>query len=157
MDKNRDKLLCGVPEGLDALILAGLVQEAGSGAGPGLHLHIARDDRRLEEIQSALKFFAPKVKVLPFPAWDTVPYDRVGPNADIVAKRITALAKLAHGGRKDPTVVLTTVNAVLQKLPPRLFIRNSIKMLAAGQRIDMGELTRRLSLAPPSVSPGRTT
>ncbi len=87
------------------------------------------------------------MKIISFPAWDTVPYDRVGPNADIVAKRITALAKLAIGGRKDPTIVLTTVNAVLQRVPPRLFIKNAMKILAPGQRIDMGELIRRLSLA----------
>ncbi|MBA4132375.1 MAG: transcription-repair coupling factor [Hyphomicrobium sp.] len=145
--KRHDTILCGVPEGLDALVLANLVQEAGSPSGPGLHLHIARDDRRTEEIENALKFFAPKVKVISFPAWDTVPYDRVGPNADIISKRITALAKLAHGGRKDPAIVLTTVNAVLQKVPPRQFIKNAMKILAPGQRIDMGELARRLSLA----------
>ena len=126
MTAKHDTILCGVPEGLDALVLANLVHEAGSGAGPGLHLHIARDDRRTEEIENALKFFAPKVKIISFPAWDTVPYDRVGPNADIIAKRVTALAKLAHGGRKDPTIVLTTVNAVLQKVPPRQFIKNAM-------------------------------
>ncbi len=142
-----DLILSGVPEGMDALVLARLVQEATSAAGPGLHLHIARDDRRLDALETALKFFAPVVKVIAFPAWDTVPYDRVGPNTDIVAKRITALAKLALGGRRDPTIVLTTVNAVLQKLPPRLFIRNSMKVLAPGQRADMGQLTQRLSLA----------
>ncbi len=147
MDGHLHKLICGLPEGLDALALAGLVQEAGSAAGAGLHLHVARDDRRLDEIEQALKFFAPKVKVLSFPAWDTVPYDRVGPNTDIVARRITALARLAHGSRKDPTIVLTTVNAALQRVPPRAFIRSATKMLAAGQRIDMGELVRRLSLA----------
>ncbi len=147
MDVKLDKLLCGVPEGLDALVLAGLVQEAGSASGAGLHVHVARDDRRIDELETALKFFAPKVKVIPFPAWDTVPYDRVGPNADIVAKRITALARLAHGGRKDPTIMLATVNAVLQKVPPRQFIRNAMKMLAPGQRIDMSEMARRLALA----------
>ncbi len=147
MTAKYDTILCGVPEGLDALVLTNLVHEAAGDAGAGLHLHVARDDRRAEEIANALKFFAPKVKVIAFPAWDTVPYDRVGPNTDIVAKRITALAKLAHGGRKEPAIVLTTVNAVLQKVPPRLFIKNAMKIMAPGQRIDMGELTRRLSLA----------
>ena len=139
--------LSGVPEGMDALVLASLVQEATTDAGAGLHLHVARDDRRLDALETALKFFAPKVKVIPFPAWDTVPYDRVGPNSEIASKRVTALGRLVTGSRKEPTLVVTTVNAILQRVPPRLFIRNSMKLLAAGQRADMGELMKRLSLA----------
>lgn len=141
-----DILLSGVPEGFDALVLANLVEEAGSGATPGLLVHVARDDRRLDALEIALSFFAPKVRIISLPAWDTVPYDRVGPNAEIMAKRITALAKLVLG-RKEPTLVLTTVNAVLQRVPPREFIRHALKPMAAGQRIDMNRLIKRLQLA----------
>ena len=142
-----DFVFSGVPEGLDAIVLARLAEEAGSAAGAGIVLHVARDDRRLDALQTALGFFAPKAKVIAFPAWDTVPYDRIGPTPDIVAKRITALAKLGIGGRRDPTIVLTTVNAVLQRVPPRDFLRKSVKMVAPGQRIDLGQLTQLLSRA----------
>ena len=108
---------------------------------------MARDDRRLEAIAEGLAFFAPKVRVIQFPAWDTVPYDRIGPNSEIVAERIAALARLAAASRKDPTLVLTTVNAILQRVPPREFIRRSLKTIAPGQRIDMGQLIQRLNLA----------
>ena len=137
--------LSGVPEGLDALVLAGLVQEGGK--ADGLAVHIARDDRRLAALEAGLAFFAPAVRVISFPAWDTVPYDRVGPNVDLVAKRITALSKLSLGGRKGATVVLTTANAIVQRVPPRSFIRNALKQMAAGQRIDMARLVKRLTLA----------
>ncbi|MBS0244322.1 MAG: transcription-repair coupling factor, partial [Proteobacteria bacterium] len=110
-------------------------------------LHVARDDRRLGELEAGLAFFAPSTKVVVLPAWDTVPYDRIGPDADLVAKRIAALAILAASQRKEPTVVLTTVNAVLQRLPPRSFIKQSLKQIAPGQRIDRNELIERLSLA----------
>ena len=69
----------------------------------------------------------PELRVIAFPAWDTVPYDRIGPNAEIVARRITALAKLLLGGRKEPTIVLTTVNAVLQRVPPRRLLRRALQ------------------------------
>ena len=81
------------------------------------------------------------------PAWDTVPYDRIGPNAEIVATRVASMARLAAVARKGPTVVLTTVNSILQRLPPREFIRRSLKTIAPGQRIDMNQLVQRLSLA----------
>ncbi len=151
-----DTIFSNVPEGLDALVLAQLSKEAGAAAGRksdvetavhGLHLHVARDDRRLFALEQALRFFAPDQRVISFPAWDTVPYDRVGPNADIVAQRITALAKLSLGVRKQPTLLLTTVNAVLQRVPPRKFLRQAMKQMAAGQRLDMKRLIARLSLA----------
>ncbi len=72
------------------------------------------------------------MRVITFPAWDTVPYDRVGPDSDIVARRIAALAKLALTTRKHPTIVLTTVNAIVQRVPPRSFIKRTIKTHGAG-------------------------
>ena len=147
MSERADLIFTGVPEGLDALVLARLVEEAADGARQGLVLHIARDDRRLEALESQLKFFAPKVRMVPFPAWDTVPYDRVSPNAEIVAKRITALSRLALGSRTEPVVVLTTVNAVLQRVPPKAFIRNAMKSVAPGQRVDLNRFVQRLTLA----------
>ncbi len=143
----QDLILSGVPEGLDALVLARLTREAASSTGgPGFVLHIARDDRRLDALQAALSFFDPQVRVIVFPAWDTVPYDRVGPNAEIVAKRMTALARLVAGGRRQPTLILTTVNSILQRVPPRDFVRKAIRQMAPGQRIDMNLLVQRLQL-----------
>jgi transcription-repair coupling factor (superfamily II helicase) len=143
----RDEILAGVPEGLDALLIARHAASLHAAAPGAMLLHVARDDRRLEGLEGALGFFAPELKVIPFPAWDTVPYDRVGPNAEIVARRITSLAKLVLGARKEAGVVLTTVNAVLQRLPPREAIRRSLRPLAAGQRVDMNGLIERLSAA----------
>jgi transcription-repair coupling factor (superfamily II helicase) len=134
----------GVPEGFDGRVIADVTRAARSGDQPGLHLHVARDDRRLEELQAAIAFFAPDIAVVPFPSWDTVPYDRTSPNAEIVSRRITTLGRLAIGGRKKPTLVLTTVNAILQRVPPRSFIRGAVKTIAPGQRIDPAELIKRL-------------
>jgi transcription-repair coupling factor (superfamily II helicase) len=136
----------GVVEGHDALVLAQLLRDASTGgdASPTI-VHVARDDRRLDALERGLKFFAPKVRTVSIPAWDTVPYDRIGPNADIVAKRMTSLARLALASGKEPMVVLTTVNAVLQRVPPRAFLRSSMRQLAPGQRIDMNRFIMRLT------------
>ncbi|MCB1549414.1 MAG: transcription-repair coupling factor, partial [Hyphomicrobiaceae bacterium] len=116
----REFLLTGVPEGLDALVLARIAASAGPEVGgTSLVLHVARDDRRLEALHQALAFFAPKLRVIAFPAWDTVPYDRVTPQPDIVAQRISALARMLVIRPERPTIVLTTVSAVLQRVPPR--------------------------------------
>lgn len=141
-----DLILSSVPEGLDALVLADLVRGESSTEGGTTLLHVARDDRRLEALRQQLAFFAGNVRVMALPAWDTVPYDRVGPNSDIVAERMATLAKLALAARKQPTIVLTTVNAVLQRVPPRDFVRRAMKQVAPGQRIDLKRLTERLAL-----------
>lgn len=55
--KDHDLQLTGVPEGLDALVLAKLVQEArGADGRPGILIHVARDDRRVDQLERALKF-----------------------------------------------------------------------------------------------------
>ncbi len=139
--------LTAVPEGMDALVLGRLcLAEAARAGTPPLLVHVARDDRRLEALAAGLAFFTPAVKTLALPAWDTVPYDRIGPNSEIMARRITTLSRLALAtSRKDPTILLTTANAMLQRVPPRAFMRNALKPIAPGQRLDMNQLIQRLS------------
>ena len=137
----------GVPEGLDALLLGELARQTPRGAPI---LHIARDANRLVTLEDALAFFAPDVTVLTFPAWDGVPYDRVAPNADTIARRIATLSELTHretAGNKSSLIVLTTVNAVVQRVPPRAFIAASSMRLAAGNAVSMQELVERLEVS----------
>ena len=141
-------LLTGVPEGLDTLVLAGMAQEVPAGATePPPVLYVARDDRRLEALEQGLKFFAPEVSVVAIPAWDCVPYDRVSPNPELVARRISALARLAMGRKPGGLIVLTTVNAVLQRVPSRAFMKASLKNITPGARLDMADLIYRLEHA----------
>ena len=137
----------GVPEGLDALLLGELARQTPRGAPI---LHIARDANRLVTLEDAIAFFAPDVTVLTFPAWDGVPYDRVAPNADTIARRIATLSELTHretAGNKSSLIVLTTVNAVVQRVPPRAFIAASSMRLAAGNAVSMQELVECLEVS----------
>jgi len=137
----------GVPEGLDALLLGELARQTPRGAPI---LHIARDANRLVTLEDALAFFAPDVTVLTFPAWDGVPYDRVAPNADTIARRIATLSELTHretAGNTSSLIVLTTVNAVVQRVPLRAFIAASSMRLAAGNAVSMQELVERLEVS----------
>ena len=137
----------GVPEGLDALLLGELARQTPRGAPI---LHIARDANRLVTLEDAFAFFAPDVTVLTFPAWDGVPYDRVAPNADTIARRIATLSELTHretAGNTSSLIVLTTVNAVVQRVPPRAFIAASSMRLAAGNAVSMQELVERLEVS----------
>src|SRR5215469_15260551 len=114
-ERPRAVSLFGAPEGYDAAAIGDIVAE-----GHTLPwLHVCRDDGQMARFAAALTFFHPELDALTFPAWDCLPYDRVSPNGEIVSRRIDTLTRLATGGGDTPLVVLTTVNALIQRVPPR--------------------------------------
>ena len=146
---SRRLTLAGAPQGFDAMVLADLARAAASGENaPAALLHIAAEDTRLTALAEQIAFFAPETHVLILPAWDCLPYDRISPNGEIVARRMASLAALSQE-RSDtgPRVLLTTVNAALQRLPPPDFVSQQSFTARPGDRIDLEELGRFLARA----------
>jgi len=112
-------IMGGAPEGFDAKLILAEVEKA---AGPVIH--VARDDKRMAALQEALAFFAPDMPVVSFPAWDCLPYDRVSPNPDISAARVSTLAALVHA-IPQRFVLLTTLSAATQYIPARELLRDA--------------------------------
>ncbi|NHF72242.1 transcription-repair coupling factor [Paracoccus xiamenensis] len=144
--------LSGAPEGYDAALLA---REAERGPV----IHIARDDRRAEAMREGLRFFAPHLTVLEFPAWDTTPYDRVSPAGEVMAARMATLAALAHGAVPGKFVVLTTLNAAIQRVPLRAVLKDASFTARVGDRVNepalRGWLARMgFAQAPTVTEPG---
>ncbi len=120
------KLLPGCPEGQDARVLAGIARELMR--EDRILIHIAIDDARVSTLEDLLSFFAPDVKVLKFPAWDCLPYDRVSPHPDIVARRVAALVGLLswkNERERCPRILLTTINGSGQRVMPVSALENS--------------------------------
>ncbi len=102
----------------------------------------------MASVSEALSFFAPDVEIVVLPAWDCLPYDRVSPNTDISARRMAALSRLAALGDTSPGkpfLLLTTVNAVLQRVPPRETVGSLAWSARVGNRIDLDKLTAYLA------------
>lgn len=140
-------VLGGAPEGYDARLLA---KELARGAPV---IHVARDDKRMEAMRAALAVMAPKVVVLELPAWDCLPYDRVSPNPEILARRMSTLAVLA-AGLSGPFVLLTTLNAATQRLPAREVMRTASFAARVGDRVDEAHLKgflARMGFSPVST------
>ena len=127
--------LTGVPQGLDAMLLPLIAREAGT----RVVVHVAVDDQRAAVLADQLAVFAPKLDVLRFPAWDCLPYDRVSPVADIVARRLATLARLIQPITR-PLVLITTVNAVLQRVVPRNLIETQSFTASPGHSVDSDKL-----------------
>ena len=135
-----------VPEGFDGAVLADLADGLGS-AEPERRtlIYVARDEVRLSTVAECLGFFAPSLQQIRLPAWDCLPYDRISPNPDIVARRVAALAALREPVKAGASrVLLTTVNAILQKVPARAFVDAHSWRLAPGSLLDIEAAATRL-------------
>ncbi|MCZ8374480.1 MAG: transcription-repair coupling factor [Beijerinckiaceae bacterium] len=144
LQKASPVLLADVADGAAGLVLAELarLRFARGIEAPALMTFVARDGLRQAEVQGALQAFAPEIEVLSLPAWDCQPYDRASPNASLVARRMECLARLVRSrGGARPRVLVTTVNAVLQKLPPAGFVARQSFSAAPGNALDLGEIT----------------
>jgi len=129
--------LVGAPEGFDALVMADLVK-----ARKGLSVFVARDAGRLSAFVDAFGFFAQGVEVLTFPAWDCLPYDRVGPSAGVAAQRMATLSRLAEGLDAKPRLLVTTVPALVQRAPPIASIQRASYSAKVGNVVEIAEVER---------------
>jgi transcription-repair coupling factor (superfamily II helicase) len=141
--------LASVADGAEGLVLADLARAIAARAGaPAISLAtICRDGQRMAALSRLLAFFAPGVQVMEFPAWDCQPYDRVSPTAGVVAQRMTALSRLSRlKGHDKPTVLLTTVNSALQRVPSREFVATHALSVAPGNVLGMQGIVEWLEL-----------
>ncbi len=133
LTKTKARVLAGVPEGYDALVLT----ERARSAGRDSTLHVARDELRLNTLAEAVAFFAPDVEIITLPAWDCLPYDRVSPHPDVIARRIDALTRLGDPPASGKCrLVITTVSAILQRVPKVETLRNAALEVRVKTRLD---------------------
>jgi transcription-repair coupling factor (superfamily II helicase) len=141
--------LAQVADGAEGLVLADLARSlAARKDAPAISLGvICRDGQRMAALSRALAFFGPDILTMEFPAWDCLPYDRVSPNASAVAQRMTALSRLARvKGRDKPSVLLTTINAALQRVPAREFLATHALSVGPGNVLGMQSVVQGLEL-----------
>ena len=135
------RTISNVPDGMQPVVLARQIEERLK-AQPDAAVSavfVARDGRRLQRMAEILAQLMPGHQILTLPAWDCLPYDRVSPNGVTIAARMTTLSTIASGAAHG-AIVLTTVNALVQKLPPREAVAGMSFAAAAGQVVDSEKL-----------------
>jgi transcription-repair coupling factor (superfamily II helicase) len=136
---NDKTTLSSLPEGADALTIAEIAKNSASGL-----LHIARDERRMEHMEHAVKFFAPEIRIIKIPAWDCLPYDRISPSIHTANKRAEALCELVSLKNKGSTLILTTINSILQRIPPGNLLAEMTFIATPGDKINREDLINHL-------------
>ena len=131
--------LAGAPEGFDALAAAAIARTRKS-----VTLFVARDGARATAFADALAFFDPELPILRLPSWDCLPYDRIGPSPGVGASRMAALSALAARKKTEhtPLLVVATVPAVIQRLPPRDAIAAASYSARTGRDVNIADLER---------------
>ncbi len=136
--------LAGSVEGFVPWLLADLARTAGTAKRV---VYIARDDAAANQILDTAPYFAPELEVVYLPAWDCLPYDRSSPATRVVADRLAALARLTSTRREAPQLLVTTVNAALQKTLKPERIRKLVRRISVGDAFSRETLTALLMAA----------
>jgi transcription-repair coupling factor (superfamily II helicase) len=124
--------LSSVVRGAQPLVMADLARAAH--VKGGRVVFVATADTEMRSVADAAAYFAPELDVIEFPAWDCLPYDRASPALSVSAKRLSALHRL-QAKREAPQLLVTTVNALLQRVVTPFRIRESVRLLMPGLEI----------------------
>ncbi len=126
--------LASVARGAQPLVLADLARAAKSRA-----VFIAAEEAAMRSVSETAAFFAPELEVIEFPAWDCLPYDRASPALSVSARRLSALHRLQLAPI-GPQLLVTTINALLQRVQTPFRVRESVRLLKPGMEIGRDSL-----------------
>ncbi|WP_062202594.1 transcription-repair coupling factor [Aureimonas sp. AU12] len=142
LEKGAGLRIGNVLDGYDSFLLAEIARHRGKTKPT---VFVMRDGNRMGELEDALRFVAPDLPVLTLPAWDCLPYDRVGPSNEAAARRLSAMSAIGSL-RSDPhrALILTSANALLQKMPPLQVLQDETISAKASGRIAMDHIVRVL-------------
>jgi transcription-repair coupling factor (superfamily II helicase) len=79
-------------------------------------IFVASDDSMLEGFAAAMPAFLPDRPTHVLPSWGQSPYERSRPSRAITGMRVAGLVAIAD--RREPCLVVTTPEALLQRIPP---------------------------------------
>jgi transcription-repair coupling factor (superfamily II helicase) len=107
-------------EGLNAPLISALLEARIAAAAPPVVLAVTATNREAERLMAALASLMPHAELCEFPAWETLPHERLSPSAEIVGRRFEALRQLKVWKAPRPLIVVTSVRGVLQPIPDNL-------------------------------------
>ncbi|HET6753229.1 MAG TPA: DEAD/DEAH box helicase, partial [Jiangellaceae bacterium] len=135
------------PAPMRPLIAAALsVDNARGGAGRPVLL-VSSTYREAEDLTAALQSLLGEQAVAYYPAWETLPHERLSPRSDTVGRRLEVLGRLAGNSELPaPRIVVAPVRSVLQPQVKGLGNLKPIR-LVIGEDIDLTDLATALVAA----------
>ncbi len=126
----------------DALLLAELARrEKNSARSTAIVTADAPDAQRLI---AEMAFFAPELRCVLFPDWETLPFDNFSPHQDLISERLATLWRISQ---QDADVVLVPATTALYRLAPPSFLAAYTFHFKVKQKLDEAKLKAQLTLA----------
>jgi transcription-repair coupling factor (superfamily II helicase) len=122
----------------------GLAIAAAAESHGGPLLVVAASSFSVQRLEDEIRFYAPELPILPFPDWESLPYDLFSPHQDIISQRLETLHRLPELTRG---VVLASVTTLLHRLSPRDYVSAHSFLLKVGDRLDIQRLREQLTRA----------
>ncbi|TFV62363.1 transcription-repair coupling factor [Geodermatophilus sp. DF01-2] len=143
------ELAVTAPPSVQPLVAAALAAGGGPGAergGAGVPvLVVTAGERDADAVAEGLRCFLPDRRTEVFPAWETLPHERLSPRADTVGRRLAVLRDLTHPGVNGAVDVLVApVRSVLQPLAPGLGDLTPVE-LRPGDTAELDDVARALA------------
>ena len=142
----------------DALLLAQLgLREKASHKLTAIVTANAADAQRLID---EMAFFAPALRCVLFPDWETLPYDTFSPHQDLISERLATLWRISQRDKDTGAdVVIVPATTALYRLAPPSFLAGYTFHFKVKQKLDEAKFKAQLTLAGYShvtqvVSPG---
>ncbi|RIL05588.1 MAG: hypothetical protein DCC75_11540, partial [Proteobacteria bacterium] len=112
-----------------------------SEANPHLVL-LCKNKRSAEEFAADLQLFVGDARrIILFPSWETIPFERVSPQLDVSAERLAALHYLESG---EPFILILSAEAISQLVPNQESLRSRTFTLNPGVH-SFEEIARKLA------------
>lgn len=134
----------GLVDGLDAPALAGLLDKRRAAGHPAALLAVVPTGRRAETLAQALAAYIPDAEVLTFPAWETLPHERLSPSPDTVGQRLGTLRRIAEWSGGSPLVVVASVRAALQPIAGNLGEIAPLELRVGGRGLELEHVAEQL-------------
>jgi len=142
----------------DALLLARLgLREKALGK---LTAIITPDATTAQRLLDELVFFAPELRCVMFPDWETLPYDAFSPHQDLISERLATLWRISQRDKDTGAdLVIVPATTALYRLAPPSFLAGYTFEFKVKQKLNEAKLKAQLTLAGYShvtqvVSPG---
>ena len=110
------RTLIGAVAGTHAALIADISTAVRDTTAEALSLIIAPTDRQAEDLAAALRSYLPAADIALFPAWETLPHERLSPRSDTVGRRLQVLRAMTGDAANRPQVVIAPVRAVIQPI-----------------------------------------
>ncbi len=136
----------GIPDAARAFTIAGLVRQ--SDRHPTVVAVPTASEA--ERLAHDLRAFLGHDEVDVFPAWETLPFERVSPSVETMGRRLRTMWRLhastPDSGSRMPKVLVAPVRALVQRLGPHVEDFQPI-IVRRGDQVDQGALIAGLAAA----------